>query len=364
MAILTNIGKLLKLARSNQGGFEVARIMLTSFLVLSAMASIQDLSSSALVKKADAAEFLFRTNQGAFSAGDTMVVYGKGAANDTLVARLVDPAGKVLRQDILKLDKNGIFTAQLFTWPPASNTYPYGIYNLEVISSIGSPNTQEIPIVFTQNAAVSQIPQQHTLAAKLDSPTQVSTNSTFRVFVQVTFDGALVNSNGTDLLGSSHIHYGSGGNQTINLGKSFVQLHEGLYYADVKLPQQGTYIIHAIAFYKGYLAHDSKVITVSNSSIGSIQQSVDQLNTKLNATNKQLVNLQNQLTTTNVVLNKTGETLSNSVNQAKSSIDTDINSLRDASGQLNSIILPILALISVIIALQISLFARIRASYK
>jgi ABC-type transporter Mla subunit MlaD len=106
------------------------------------------------------------------------------------------------------------------------------------------------------------------------------------------------------------------------------------------------------------------VITVSNSSIGSIQQSVDQLNTKLNTTNKQLVNLQNQLTTTNVVLNKTGETLSNSVNQAKSSIDTDINSLRDASGQLNSIILPILALISVIIALQISLFARIRASYK
>jgi hypothetical protein len=38
--------------------------------------------------------------------------------------------------------------------------------------------------------------------------------------------------------------------------------------------------------------------------------------------------------------------------------------MSDASGQINAIILPVLALISVIIALQISLFARIRASYK
>lgn len=41
-----------------------------------------------------------------------------------------------------------------------------------------------------------------------------------------------------------------------------------------------------------------------------------------------------------------------------------VNELRNASGQINSLILPILALISVIIALQISLFARIRASFK
>jgi hypothetical protein len=38
--------------------------------------------------------------------------------------------------------------------------------------------------------------------------------------------------------------------------------------------------------------------------------------------------------------------------------------MQQATGQINSIILPVLALISVIIALQISLFARIRASFR
>jgi len=41
-----------------------------------------------------------------------------------------------------------------------------------------------------------------------------------------------------------------------------------------------------------------------------------------------------------------------------------VDQMQAASGQINSIILPVLVLISIIIALQISLFARIRASYK
>jgi hypothetical protein len=59
------------------------------------------------------------------------------------------------------------------------------------------------------------------------------------------------------------------------------------------------------------------------------------------------------------------------VDVATTSIDDDIETvsaavdqLRGASGQINALILPILALISIIIALQISLFARIRASFK
>ena len=356
---MANLSVIFNLMRTKP--LRVLSFTILTFMLLNA--SIFHFSGN-VFKNASAAKFLFRTNQGAFSSGDTLVVYGKGVANDTLVVRLVDPSGKVLRFDLLKLDKDGIFTSQLFVWPPASSIWTYGIYTLQINSSLGGTDTQEIPIIFTQNAAETQVPLQHTLAAKLDSPTQVSSNSTFRIFVQVTFDGALVNGNATDVLGSSHLHSANVANQTISLGKSFVQLHEGLYYADVKLPQQGTYIIHAIAYYRGYVAHDSKVITVSNSSISSIQQSVDQLNSKLNSTSQAVSSLQKQLGTTNLVLNRTGDTLSKSVDQAKSSIADDINSLRDASGQLNSIILPILALISIIIALQISLFARIRASYK
>jgi hypothetical protein len=42
----------------------------------------------------------------------------------------------------------------------------------------------------------------------------------------------------------------------------------------------GYIIIHAIAFYKGFLAHDSKVVS-SGSSIGDIRESVDTLGTEL-----------------------------------------------------------------------------------
>jgi hypothetical protein len=167
--------------------------------------------------------------------------------------------------------------------------------------------------------------------------------------VQVTFDGALVNTS-TDqelasLLGSSHIH---SGNTTVNLSGKFIKLHEGIYYADVQLGE-GSYIIHSIAYYKGFLAHDSKVVS-SGSSIGDIRQSVDTLSGELDKTSQEL--------------NDTRTSVTKSVEDARVAIKGDVDQLQSASGQINSLILPILALISVIIALQISLFARIRASFK
>jgi hypothetical protein len=149
-----------------------------------------------------------------------------------------------------------------------------------------------------------------------------------------------------ELLGGSHIH---SSNSTIILNDKFVKLHPGLYYADVKVDRQDTYIIHAAAFYKGFLSHDSRVIR-AGATTGTIQESVDKLN-------QEISQLQN-------TLDDTKSTITGSVEEARTSIREDIGSVRDASGQINSLILPLLALISVIIALQISLFARIRASYR
>lgn len=322
-------------------------------------------SFSSHTEPAEGAPFLFKTNQDTFVPDDTLVAYGKGYINDTLVVRLFDPSGNLLRTDFIKLDQTGVFTEQVFTWPQASKIWPYGIYSLQINSSLGGKNTQQFPLVFTDSINRSGAPTvNHILTAKLDAPRQVSTNSTFRVFVQVTFDSALVDANATQLLGSSHIHSATFANQTLNIGNSFNELHQGLYYADVTLVRQGTYIIHVIAYYNGYFSHDSLVITASNSTIGSVQQSVDELNSRLDVTNTDLSNLQRQLDTTNRILNSTGASISTSVVDARKNITTDIATLQAASGQLNSIILPILALISIVIALQISLFARIRASYK
>ncbi|MGI0019666.1 MAG: hypothetical protein ACREAY_04265 [Nitrososphaera sp.] len=170
--------------------------------------------------------------------------------------------------------------------------------------------------------------------------------------MQVTFDGELVKADPAEML-ASHIHSGE---VTINLAGKLEELHEGIYYADVTLDEEGTYIIHSIAFYKGFRAHDSNVVS-SGSSTGDIQDSVDTLKAELDQMSQELGDTRNAIT--------------KSVEDAQAAIRKDldrgeetVNELRNASGQINSLILSILALISVIIALQISLFARIRASFK
>lgn len=291
------------------------------------------------------------TNQDVFVPGDILVVYGRGFANDNLAIRIFDPAGRAVRIESINTNNEGVYTAQIFTWPEPSKNFVYGRYTLE-LSSAAAPSYNKIKTVSFSNSPsnVESPSDSNILSVKLDSPTQISLGQTFRIFVQVTFDGALVNvSNPDELLSSSHIH---SGNITMNLAGKFNKLHEGLYYADVRLDQPGSYIIHAIAFNRGFLAHDSKVIS-SGSSIEEIQETVDKLQTELARTSQEL----NQ---TRQAVDEARESVTRDIDQAESAVAN----LQQASGQINSIIIPILALIGIIIALQISLFARIRASFK
>jgi hypothetical protein len=300
-----------------------------------------------------APRFVVLINQYSFAPDDVLVLYGRVLPNDSLIIRILDPEGKTVRIDAINSDENGAVTAQVFQWPEPSRNFVFGRYTIEVHSSIIPTDSKAFAVEFGEFAQPRPSGQAASslLAIKLDSPTQISVNQSFRIFVQVTFDGALVDvDDPADLLSSSHIHPE---NATINLSDRFVKLHVGLYYADVRLDQEGTYIIHAIAFHRGLLAHDSKVITASSSSIGTIQEAVNLLNTKLDTT-------QQELDQTNRVLNETRTDLTRDVETATQAVRT----MEAASGQINSIIIPILALIAIVIALQISLFARIRASFK
>lgn len=330
------------------------RVTLTFFLIVVLLTLLN--SSYLFMRDAYAQiNFIVKINQKVFVPGDTIVIYGKGYPNDSLFVRIFDPSGKTIKFESIPTDEKGLFTKQIFVWPQPDKNLVFGQYSIEVLSSRVGSFKDTLIISFTGSTEAIP-PSPHILSVKLDSPTQVSTESPFRIFVQVTFDGALVNFEPDELvsaLGSSHIH---SGDKTINLSGKFIKLHEGLYYADVNLNEEGTYIIHSIVFYKGFLAHDSKVVS-SGSSFGDIQYAVDNLKTELNKTSKEL--------------NDTRYAVTKEVEGARAAIKEDIDQARtavdeltQASGQINSIILPILALISVIIALQISLFARIRASFK
>jgi hypothetical protein len=327
----------------------------------------------AFVQDASAAEFFLRTNEQVFVPGDVLEIYGKALGNEALVIRIYDPIGRAIKLDTITTDEDGFFREAIFEWPDPSKNLAFGTYSIEVTSNMKGKSVQTIDVIFAEAAQQGTVEPRaaviHNLLTKLDSPNLVTINQAFRIFVQVTFDGALVNTDDpASMLGSSHVH---SGNVTINLSQSFQKLHEGLYFADVKLEQEGTYIIHSIAFHKGYIAHDSRVVTASISSISSIQESVDALDKRLGTVSEELDHLELRLDETNAALNSTGAQITSSVEEARSSIREEISSakaavgeLQNASGQVNAIILPVLALISVIIALQISLFARIRSSYR
>lgn len=296
-------------------------------------------------------QLTFLINKETYVSGDVLIVYGKTIPNDILAVRIFDPVGKAIRIESVFADNDGSFTAQVFTWPEASRNFVFGRYIIEAASSTFPENKETREVSYSDaKAGQSVLSNSNALSVKLDSPTEISVRKPFRIFVQVTFNGALVNvDNPDDMLKSSHVHLG---NSTINLSGKFNKLHEGIYYADVQLDTAGSYIIHAIAFYSGFLAHDSKVIS-SGSSIGEVQESVDTLKQELDRTSREL--------------NATRQAVDDAREAIKRDIETAtgaVGQLENASGQINSLILPILALISIIIALQISLFARIRASFK
>lgn len=314
------------------------KITVVGFLVALLIISVP-LDASAQTSQ----RFVVKVNQTFFVPGDTLILYGKVSSSDALFVKIVDPAGRAAKIDTIYADINGSFTTQLMQWPEPTRNFTFGTYTIEVNSSRFASDKAILQVTFTDRESVQGgVPPQRALAVKLDSPTEISTGRTFRIFVQVTFDGALVNADPGEMLASSHIH---SGNTTINLAGTFNKLHEGIYYSDVRLNQEGSYIIHAVAFHRGFLAHDSKVVS-SGSSIGQVQESINTLKVDLEDTSREL------------------QETKSSLNNATSTIRQEVADLQQASGQVNSIIIPILALIAIVIALQISLFARIRASYK
>lgn len=298
-----------------------------------------------------------------YNPGESLVVYGTSEPNDALLVRVLDVSGvpvEIIRT--VQVDENGFFRDSILRWPNPSKDHAFGSYTVEAISGKTSQKlTLEVTFAESlQEEGGERIPKTHILAVKLDSPDQVAINTPFRIFIQVTFDGALVNVEGTEaikeLLGGSHMHSGVR-NTTLILGAQFIKLHEGLYYADVKINSEGSYVIHAVVFHRGLVSHDSKIVAASIGSISTIQESVTELDQRLNSTNRELDRLQ-------TAVDDTRNEITESVDTATGTLEDDVGAIQDASAQINSIILPVLALISVIIALQISLFARIRASYK
>jgi hypothetical protein len=301
------------------------------------------------------------TSKEVYSEGQPLLVYGKALPNDDLIIKLSAPDDTIAKFDQIAADANGEFVHVLLTWPDPSTTFPYGTYALEVISNQEKGFTQKIDLKFAPSSDLVQVPIQRNVNTLVFAPQTAAVNAPIRIFVQTTSDGTLVAGSPEKLLGTSHVHLPTG--EVASLGLLFKTLHQGIYFADYVPTQEGTYVFHIVSFNQGTVSNGSAATVVLKQDIEGISNQILQLNSVLRSTSDELQKLKNETKEFGITLEKsqislieTNKNIDNNMNL----ISDSVKNMVEASGQFNSLFLPIVALIAVIIALQITILARRR----
>ena len=301
------------------------------------------------------------TDKEVYSPGQPLLVYGKSLSNESLIIRLFAPDGTIAQFNQITADSSGDFSHILIKWPNATTNYPYGTYSVEAIATKENGASNKTDVKFAPSSSVPPILFQRTVMTQVFAPQTAAVNQTFRVFVQVTSDGLLVEGSPEKLLATSHVHPPAG--NVVILGNSLKKLHTGLFYTDFTPTQEGTYVFHMIAFSQGTISHGSAATLVLKQDINGISTQILKLNSVLDSTTQELDKLKTEIQGFGDVLDTSQRSITQAnqnINKSVTSMSESVKNVEAASGQFNSLFLPVVALIAVIIALQITILARRR----
>jgi hypothetical protein len=294
------------------------------------------------------------TNAKVYTTNHNLQVFGEGISNENLILRLFAPDGTIAKFDQSIANSDGIFNYNLLTWPEPSTDFPYGTYQVEVISTEQNGLSQKIDIIFAESTILSQIATQRHITTSVFAPETAAINQTMRVFVQTTSDGLLIGNNAKELLGTTHVHLPSG--QSLKLTDSLDILHQGLYYIDFTPKQKGTHVFHVIAYTQGTVSHGSAATTVLTQDLGGISNQIIKLNDVLDETSTELDTLKSEISGFAIIL----DSASSDIAENTSVMSDSVGAISEASLQMNALLFPIIASIGVIVALQITIIARNR----
>jgi hypothetical protein len=296
-----------------------------------------------------------------YSEGQPLLVYGKATPNEPVIVRLFAPDGTIKQFNQISADSNGDFSQILIRWPNATTNYPYGTYSVEAIATKENGISKKIDIEFTSSSSLIQVPVKRNVMVSVYAPQTAAINQTFRIFVQVTSDGTLVSGDPSDLLNTSHVHMPDG--SVVNLSNSFKVLHQGLYYTDFTPMQEGTYVFHITVLSRGTVSNGSVATLVLKQSIEGISDQIIKLNSVLDSTSQELDKLKSEIEGFGQVMNSSQHSITKAnqdINKSVTSMSESVSNMESVSLQLNSLLLPVVALIGIIIALQITILARRR----
>ncbi len=294
------------------------------------------------------------TNGKVYSPEHTMQVYGKGLPEEDLILRLFAPDETIAKFDQITTESDGSFNHDLLTWPEPSTNFPYGTYTVEIISTEQNGMSQKIDVKFSSTTELLDVTVERFVNTLVFAPETAAKGQPIRVFVQTTSDGLLIGNEPRELLGTTHVHLPSG--VSVTLSNSFKTLHQGLYYVDYTPIEEGTHVFHVVAFSQGTTSHGSAATTVLSQDLGGISEQIVKLNSILDQTSDELEILKSEINGFDTTL----EYASTQIDENIGTFALSAKSISESSAQLNALLLPIIASVGLIVALQIAILARRR----
>ena len=294
------------------------------------------------------------TNSKVYAPAHNLQVYGTGLPEENLIIRLFAPDETIAKFDQITTEPDGSFNYGLLIWPEPSTNFPYGTYTVEVISTEQNGISKKIDVKFLSTTELVDVPVERHVNTLVFAPETAAINQPFRVFVQTTSDGLLIGNDPTKLLGATHVHLPSG--LSVSLSNEFKTLHQGLYFVDYIAREEGTHVFHVVAFSQGTTSHGSAATNVLSQDIRGISDQIIKLNSILDETSSELDTLKSEIKGFDITL----EYASSQIDQNIGDISDSVKFISEASSQLNALMLPIIASIGLIVALQITILARRR----
>ena len=299
-------------------------------------------------------ELELSTNSKVYSPEHTLQVYGKGLPEENLIIRIFAPDESIAKFDQFTTDSDGSFNYGLLTWPEPSTDFPYGTYTVEVISTEQNGLSQKIDVKFSSTTELLDVPVERHVSTLVFAPETAAINQPIRVFVQTTSDGLLIGNEPAELLGTTHVHLPSG--ISVTLSNSFKTLHQGLYYVDYTPIEEGTHVFHVVAFSQGTTSHGSAATNVLSQDLGGISDQIIKLNSILDETSNELDVLKSEIKGFDTTL----EYASSQIDENIGTFALSAKSISESSAQLNALLLPIIASVGLIVALQVAILSRRR----
>ena len=319
-------------------------IILFSILFLIVLFPIQDSFS----------ELELSTNSKVYSPEHTLQVYGTGLPGENLILRLFAPDESITKFEQIQTNSDGTFNHQLLTWPQPSSSVPYGTYVVEVLSTEQNGLSKKIDIKFSSTTELMSVAVERQIDTVVFAPETGALDQSFRVFIQTTRDGLNIGNDPISLLGNSMIHLPDG--SSLSLKNYFKTLYAGVYYFDFTPNQEGTHVFQISVFNEGVTSKGFAATHVLSQNLGGINKQIIKLNSILDETSDELNILKSEISG----FDNTLLTASKKIDESTGTIANSVESISEASSQLNSLLFPIIASIGLIVALQITIIARRR----